>query len=99
MQCFSLQGLKYPGLHWFSDEPGKMYVLDMLHPKPTPVELQIKGELDLSSFNPHGISVYTDEAGKEQIRCNISTTEQRKSVHGIITINSAGTQVMGQDVV
>ncbi|MEQ2308886.1 hypothetical protein AMECASPLE_032901 [Ameca splendens] len=48
----------------FSNEPGKMYVLDLLHPKPTPVELQIKGELDLSSFNPHGISVYTDEAGE-----------------------------------
>uniref|UniRef100_A0A3Q1FM96 Serum paraoxonase/arylesterase 2-like n=1 Tax=Acanthochromis polyacanthus TaxID=80966 RepID=A0A3Q1FM96_9TELE len=41
--------------------PGKMYLLNLLHPKPTPVQLQIKGELDLSSFNPHGISVYTDE--------------------------------------
>ncbi|KAM7383641.1 hypothetical protein PAMP_003276 [Pampus punctatissimus] len=58
---FSTQGLKYPGLPSFSNEPGKIYVLDLLHPKATPVELQIKGELDLSSFNPHGISVYTDE--------------------------------------
>lgn len=55
-----------------------MYILDLLHPKPTPVELQIKGELDLSSFNPHGISVYTDETGNVQIECNISTIEQRK---------------------
>ncbi|XP_037641180.1 serum paraoxonase/arylesterase 2-like isoform X2 [Sebastes umbrosus] len=55
-------GLKYPGMPSFSDDPGKMYVLDLLHPKPTPVELQIKGGLDLSSFNPHGISVYIDEA-------------------------------------
>ncbi|TNN63004.1 Serum paraoxonase/arylesterase 2 [Liparis tanakae] len=38
-----------------------MYVMDLLHPRPTPVELQIKGELDLSSFNPHGISAYVDE--------------------------------------
>uniref|UniRef100_A0A3P9MFY6 Paraoxonase n=1 Tax=Oryzias latipes TaxID=8090 RepID=A0A3P9MFY6_ORYLA len=60
--AFLSTGLKYPGLHSFSDEPGKMYVLDLLHPKMTPVELQIKGQLDLSSFNPHGISVYEDEA-------------------------------------
>lgn len=60
--AFLSTGLKYPGLPSFSDKPGKMYVLDLLHPKPTPVELHIKGELDLSSFNPHGISVYTDEA-------------------------------------
>lgn len=60
--AFLSTGLKYPGMPSFSDEPGKLYVLDLLHPKPTPVELQINGELDLSSFNPHGISVYTDEA-------------------------------------
>lgn len=78
MHCFPLQGLKFPGMPSFSDEPGKMYVMDLLHPKPTAVQLQIKGELDLSSFNPHGISAYVDEAGKVQIRCNVSTIEQRK---------------------
>ncbi|XP_047453949.1 serum paraoxonase/arylesterase 2-like [Mugil cephalus] len=56
--AFMSTGLKYPPLPSFSDGPGKMYALDLLHPWPTPVELQIKGELDLSSFNPHGISVY-----------------------------------------
>lgn len=76
--AFFTQGLKYPGVPSFSDEPGKMYILDLVHPKPTPVELQIKGELDLRSFNPHGISVYIDEAGEVQIRCSIITTEQRK---------------------
>lgn len=60
--AFISTGLKYPGLPSFSNEPGKLYILDLLHPKPNPVELRIKGELDLSSFNPHGISVYTDEA-------------------------------------
>ncbi|KAM6935781.1 serum paraoxonase/arylesterase 2-like [Lycodopsis pacificus] len=60
--AFLSTGLHIPGVPWFSDEPGKMYVMDMLHPKPTPVALQIKGELDLSSFNPHGISAYIDEA-------------------------------------
>lgn len=80
MQCVPLQGLKFPGLPSFSEEPGKMYVMDLLHPRPNPVELQIKGELDLSSFNPHGISAYVDEMGKVQIRCNISSMEQRKYV-------------------
>lgn len=61
--------------------------MDLLHPKPTPVELQIKGELDLTDFNPHGISVYIDEAGKVQIKCNISTIEQRKLFHSNVTIN------------
>ncbi|KAI3360459.1 hypothetical protein L3Q82_002351 [Scortum barcoo] len=60
--AFLSTGLKFPWLPSFSDEPGKMYVLDLLHPKPTPVELKINGELDLSSFNPHGISAYVDEA-------------------------------------
>ncbi|CAK6960478.1 serum paraoxonase/arylesterase 2-like [Scomber scombrus] len=59
--AFLSTGLKYPGMPSFSDEPGKLYVMDLLHPTPTPVELQITGDLDLSSFNPHGISVYTDE--------------------------------------
>lgn len=63
----------------FSDEPGKMYVLDLLHPYSTPVELHIKGQLDLSSFNPHGISVYTDEAGKVQTACSRLTVEQRSN--------------------
>uniref|UniRef100_A0A1A8NR56 Paraoxonase n=1 Tax=Nothobranchius pienaari TaxID=704102 RepID=A0A1A8NR56_9TELE len=61
-RAFLSTGLKYPGMPSFSDEPGKMYVLDLLHPKPAPVELKVKGELDLHAFNPHGISVYTDEA-------------------------------------
>ncbi|KAM4581023.1 serum paraoxonase/arylesterase 2-like [Odontesthes bonariensis] len=60
--AFLSTGLHYPGMPSFSDDPGKMYVLDLLHPQPTPVELQIKGDLDLGSFNPHGISVYQDEA-------------------------------------
>lgn len=44
-----------------------MFMIDLLHPKPTPVKLKIEGKLDLSSFNPHGISVYTDETGDVQI--------------------------------
>ncbi|XP_076016769.1 serum paraoxonase/arylesterase 2-like [Genypterus blacodes] len=57
--AFISTGLK--GMLTFSDDPGKIYILDLLHPKPSPVELQIKGQLDLNSFNPHGISVYIDD--------------------------------------
>ena len=42
------------------------------------MELQIKGDLDLSTFNPHGISVYTDEAGDVQIKCSITAIKRRK---------------------
>ncbi|XP_054903721.1 serum paraoxonase/arylesterase 2-like [Poeciliopsis prolifica] len=70
----------YLGLPSFSSEPGKMYVLDLLHPKPTPVELQIKGELDLSSFNPHGISVYTDEADDSIYLFVVNHPQQKSQV-------------------
>uniref|UniRef100_A0AAZ3P619 Paraoxonase n=1 Tax=Oncorhynchus tshawytscha TaxID=74940 RepID=A0AAZ3P619_ONCTS len=57
-------GLKYPGMPSFSDDPGKIYTLDLLDPRLIPVELTIKGDLDRDSFNPHGISVYIDETDK-----------------------------------
>ncbi|KAL0985271.1 hypothetical protein UPYG_G00154820 [Umbra pygmaea] len=53
-------GLKYPGLP-FCDEPGKIYTLDLLDPRLSPMELTIKGDLDKDSFNPHGVSVYIDQ--------------------------------------
>ncbi|KAG5271632.1 hypothetical protein AALO_G00182190 [Alosa alosa] len=54
-------GLKYPGMPSYSDDPGKIYTLDLLDPDLTPVPLHIEGELDQKYFNPHGISVFTDE--------------------------------------
>ncbi|XP_031431752.1 serum paraoxonase/arylesterase 2-like isoform X2 [Clupea harengus] len=54
-------GLKYPGLPSYSDDPGKIYTLDMLDPSLTPVPLHIEGDFDQKSFNPHGISAFTDE--------------------------------------
>ncbi|XP_015257393.1 PREDICTED: serum paraoxonase/arylesterase 2-like [Cyprinodon variegatus] len=68
----------YLDLPFFSNESGKLYVLDLLHPNPTPVELQIKGEFDLSSFNPHGISVYTD-AADDSVYLFVVNHPQRKS--------------------
>lgn len=82
---FSTQGLKYPPLPSFSQDPGQMFMIDLLHPKPTPVNLKIKGKLDLRSFNPHGISAYTDETGDVQI-----LTAEKKvkllSVYGVAAI-------------
>ncbi|CAN9514338.1 unnamed protein product [Ophioblennius macclurei] len=56
---FISSGLKRPGLPT-SGAPGKMIYLDLQDPDLDPKEMQISGNLDLESFNPHGISVYTD---------------------------------------
>lgn len=60
-------GLKYPGLPYFSNDPGKIYTLNLWNPRLSPVELQIKGKLDLNSFNPHGISVYIDDDSDKSV--------------------------------
>ncbi|KAK5862454.1 hypothetical protein PBY51_017850 [Eleginops maclovinus] len=57
--AFISSGLKYPGLH-SSDRPGKILLLDMTDPRMKPVELRMPRNFDLESFNPHGISLYTD---------------------------------------
>lgn len=54
-------GLKYPGLPSYSDDPGKICTLDVLDPDLRLVPLHIEGDFDQTSFNPHGISVFTDE--------------------------------------
>uniref|UniRef100_A0A4W5LDJ1 Paraoxonase n=1 Tax=Hucho hucho TaxID=62062 RepID=A0A4W5LDJ1_9TELE len=55
-------GLKDPVLPSYSDAPGKMYTIDMSEDsRMKPVELRMGRGFDLDSFNPHGISVYTDE--------------------------------------
>ncbi|XP_045901185.1 serum paraoxonase/arylesterase 2-like isoform X2 [Micropterus dolomieu] len=57
--AFISTGLKYPGLP-SSEETGKIFSLDMQDPRMKPVELRMPRNFDLESFNPHGISVYTD---------------------------------------
>ncbi|XP_057689096.1 serum paraoxonase/arylesterase 2-like [Corythoichthys intestinalis] len=54
-------GLKYPGLP-SSDVPGKIFFLNLKKSDMEPMELPISGKLDLETFNPHGISVYTSPA-------------------------------------
>lgn len=57
------KGLKYPGIKSFEpDKPGKILLMDLNEDDPTVLELKIIGsEFNLSLFNPHGISTFTDE--------------------------------------
>ncbi|CAL8249475.1 unnamed protein product [Boreogadus saida] len=55
-------GLKVPGLPSFSDGPGKIFSIDLDDPRIKPVELRIARNFDVDSFNPHGISTFTDQS-------------------------------------
>ncbi|XP_051922296.1 serum paraoxonase/arylesterase 2-like [Hippocampus zosterae] len=57
--AFISTGLKYPRLP-SSDDPGKIFLLNLKEPDMEPVEMPISGNFDLETFNPHGISVYTE---------------------------------------
>ncbi|XP_057360518.1 serum paraoxonase/arylesterase 1 isoform X2 [Manis pentadactyla] len=61
--AFISSGLKYPGIKSFEpDKPGKILLMDLNEENPTVLELRITGStFDLSSFNPHGLSTFTDE--------------------------------------
>ena len=57
------KGLRYPGIKSFEpDKPGKMLLVDLNEEDQTVLELKIIGsKFDEYSFNPHGISTFTDE--------------------------------------
>ncbi|XP_061633422.1 serum paraoxonase/arylesterase 2-like [Phyllopteryx taeniolatus] len=57
--AFISTGLKYPGQP-SSDALGKIFLLNLKESDMEPVELPISRNFDLETFNPHGISVYTD---------------------------------------
>nr|XP_033497505.1 serum paraoxonase/arylesterase 2-like [Epinephelus lanceolatus] len=57
--AFISSGLRYPGMS-ASDAKGKIFTLDLTDSRMKPVELRMPRNFDLESFNPHGISVYTD---------------------------------------
>ncbi|XDC54442.1 hypothetical protein R6Z07M_005624 [Ovis aries] len=61
--AFFTAGLRYPGVKSFEpDKPGKILLMDMNEEDPTVLELKMTGSnFDASSFNPHGISTFTDE--------------------------------------
>ncbi|XP_013013849.1 serum paraoxonase/arylesterase 1 isoform X2 [Cavia porcellus] len=60
---FISAGLKYPGIHSFEpDKPGKILLMDLNEDDLAVLELNITGyNFNLSSFNPHGISTFTDK--------------------------------------
>ncbi|KAM9309619.1 serum paraoxonase/arylesterase 2-like [Pholidichthys leucotaenia] len=58
--AFISAGLKDPGMPYNPDVTGKMFLLDLQDSRMKPVELRMPRNFDLDSFNPHGISVYTD---------------------------------------
>ncbi|XP_005388117.1 PREDICTED: serum paraoxonase/arylesterase 1 isoform X1 [Chinchilla lanigera] len=60
--AFISAGLKYPGIKSFEpDKPGKILLMDLNDDNPAVSELNIVGnKLDSASFNPHGISTFTD---------------------------------------
>ncbi|XP_063055504.1 serum paraoxonase/arylesterase 2-like [Engraulis encrasicolus] len=60
--AFISTGLKI-GSFPSSDGPGKIYILDMEEERMKPVELRMGRGFSIDSFNPHGISTYTDDGG------------------------------------
>lgn len=60
------KGLRYPGIKSFEpDKPGKILLMDLNEKDPTVLELKMTGSnFDASSFNPHGISTFTDEGNE-----------------------------------
>ncbi|XP_020324982.1 serum paraoxonase/arylesterase 2-like [Oncorhynchus kisutch] len=74
-------GLKDPVLPSYSDDPGKMYTLDMSEDsRMKPVELRMGRGFDLDSFNPHGISVYTDETDNSVYLFVVNHPQQKTQV-------------------
>ncbi|XP_060936891.1 serum paraoxonase/arylesterase 2-like [Limanda limanda] len=57
--AFISTGLKNPGRP-APEGPGKIFSLDLQDSRMKPVELRMPRNFDLDSFNPHGISAYTD---------------------------------------
>ncbi|XP_019897024.2 serum paraoxonase/arylesterase 2-like [Esox lucius] len=73
-------GLRYPGLPSYSDGPGKIYTLDLSDSRMKPVELRMGRGYELESFNPHGISVYTDETDNSIYLFVVNHPQQKAQV-------------------
>ncbi|XP_075413724.1 serum paraoxonase/arylesterase 1 [Tenrec ecaudatus] len=61
--AFLSSGLKYPGIKSFEpNKPGTILLMNLNETNPAVLELMIIGSnFDVSSFNPHGISTFTEE--------------------------------------
>lgn len=68
-----------------TEEKGKIFTIDLKDPKMKPMELRMSRSFDLESFNPHGISVFTDQkngngTGTRRTRLT-HTSHSTKSLH------------------
>nr|XP_046255634.1 serum paraoxonase/arylesterase 2-like [Scatophagus argus] len=77
--AFISTGLNYPGMPP-SDATGKIFSLDMQDPRKKPVELRMPRNFDLESFNPHGISVYTDPSDDTVYLFVVSHPEHKSQI-------------------
>ncbi|XP_054637753.1 serum paraoxonase/arylesterase 2-like [Dunckerocampus dactyliophorus] len=77
--AFISTGLKYPGMP-SSDAPGKIFLLSLKDSQMEPVELLISKNFDLETFNPHGISVYTDTTGRTVYLFVVNHPQQKSQV-------------------
>ncbi|KAJ7322332.1 hypothetical protein JRQ81_018619 [Phrynocephalus forsythii] len=60
--AFISTGLKYPTVKSFApDKAGKILLMDLNEENPQPVELRISRGFDLTTFSPHGMSLYIDK--------------------------------------
>lgn len=62
-----LQGLRFIDVPELKNVVGKLYLYDFNSDSTNPKASELKiipGKLDIKSFNPHGISSYTDNTGK-----------------------------------
>lgn len=60
--AFISSGLKFPLMKTFApDRPGEIFLLDLNENDPKPLVLRISRGFDVSSLNPHGMSVHIDE--------------------------------------
>ncbi|KAK2502333.1 hypothetical protein MC885_018252 [Smutsia gigantea] len=60
--AFISTGLKYPSMPNFApDEPGQIFLMDLNEQNPRIQALNISDGFDKESFNPHGISTFTDK--------------------------------------
>ncbi|XP_073485678.1 serum paraoxonase/arylesterase 2-like [Aquarana catesbeiana] len=61
--AFISSGLKYPGMFSFApSRPGEIFLLDLNDEHLRPSSLRISRGFDISSFSPHGLSIYIDES-------------------------------------
>ncbi|XP_059194727.1 serum paraoxonase/arylesterase 2-like [Centropristis striata] len=77
--AFISTGLKYPGMQ-SSDIQGKIFTIDMTDSRMKPVELRMPRNFDLESFNPHGISVYTDPSDDAVYLFVVSHPEHKSQI-------------------